>query len=113
VKLLGDNIDIIKKNTETLINIEKTKYMLLSCHQYVDQNRDIKTANRLFENLSQLKYLLREEHRLMLFENMVLKRIFGPKRGEVTKEWRKVHNELCNFYSSPSIIRMTKSRRMR
>jgi hypothetical protein len=48
-----------------------------------------------------------------VFENRVL-RIFGPKRDEVTGGWRKLHNEeLHNFYSSPSIIRMIKSRRMR
>jgi hypothetical protein len=49
-----------------------------------------------------------------MFENRVLKRIFGPKRDEVTGGWRKLHNEeLHNLYSSPSIIRMIKSRRMR
>jgi hypothetical protein len=49
-----------------------------------------------------------------LFENRVLRRIFGPKRDEVTGGWRKLHNEeLRNFYSSRSIIRMIKSRRMR
>jgi hypothetical protein len=49
-----------------------------------------------------------------VFENRVLRRIFGPKRDEVTGGWRKLHNEdLHNLYSSPSIIRMTKSRRMR
>jgi hypothetical protein len=57
---------------------------------------------------------LREEHRLRVFENRVLRRIFGPKRGEVTGDWRKLHDEeLHNFYSSPRIIRMTKSRTMR
>jgi hypothetical protein len=57
---------------------------------------------------------LRAEHTLRLFENRVLRRIFGPKRDEVTGSWRKLHNEeLHNFYSSPSIIRMIKSRRMR
>jgi hypothetical protein len=57
---------------------------------------------------------LREEHRLRVFENRVLRRIFGRKRGEVTGEWRKLHNEeLHNFYSSPDIIRQVKSRRMR
>jgi hypothetical protein len=57
---------------------------------------------------------LREEHRLRLFENRVLRRTFGPKRDEVTGEWRKLHNEeLHNLYSSPDIIRQFKSRRMR
>jgi hypothetical protein len=59
---------------------------------------------------------LREEHRLRVFENRVLRRIFGPKRVEVTGGWRKLHNEeLRDLYSSPStrIIRIIKSRRMR
>jgi hypothetical protein len=57
---------------------------------------------------------LREEHRLRKFEKRVLRRIFGPKRNEVSGGWRKLHNEeLHNLYSSPSIIRMIKSRRMR
>jgi hypothetical protein len=48
-----------------------------------------------------------------VFENRVLREIFGPKRDEVTGGWRKMHNEeLHNLYSSPSIIRMIKSRRM-
>jgi hypothetical protein len=54
---------------------------------------------------------LREEHRLKVFEN---RRIFGPERNEVMESWRKLHNEeLHNLYSSPSIIRMIKSRGMR
>jgi hypothetical protein len=49
-----------------------------------------------------------------VFENRVLRRIFGPKRDEVTGKWRKLHNgELHNLYSSPDIIRQMKSRRMR
>jgi hypothetical protein len=49
-----------------------------------------------------------------VFENRVLRGIFGPKRDEMTGDWRKVHNEeLHNLYSSPNIIRMIKSRRMR
>jgi hypothetical protein len=57
---------------------------------------------------------LREEHRLGVFENRVLKRIFGPKRDEVTRGCRKLHNEeLHILYSSPNIIRQIKSRRMR
>jgi hypothetical protein len=55
----------------------------------------------------------REEHRLKLFENKVLRRIFGPKRDEVIGGWRKLHNEeLHNLYSSSDVIRMIKSRRI-
>jgi hypothetical protein len=54
---------------------------------------------------------LREDHKLRVFENRVLRRIFGPKRDGVTGGWRKLYNEeLHNLYSSPSIIRMIKSR---
>jgi hypothetical protein len=56
---------------------------------------------------------LREEHRLRVFENRVLRRIFGPKREE-DGSWRKLHNdEAHNLYSSPNIVRVIKSRRMR
>jgi hypothetical protein len=57
---------------------------------------------------------LREEHRLRVFENRVLTRIFGPRKDKVTGEWRKLHNEeLHILYSSPNIMRQIKSRRMR
>jgi len=57
---------------------------------------------------------LREERRPRVFENRVLRRIFGPKRNEVTGEWRKLYNEeLNNLYFSPNIVRVIKSRRMR
>jgi hypothetical protein len=56
----------------------------------------------------------RRNIRLRGFENRVLRRIFGPKRDDMTGDWRKLHNEeLHNLYSSPNIIRMIKSRRMR
>jgi hypothetical protein len=57
---------------------------------------------------------LTEEHRLRVSKNRVLRRIFEPKRDEVTGGWRKLHNEeFHNLYCSPSIIRMIKSRMMR
>ena len=57
---------------------------------------------------------LREERRLRVFENRVLGRVFGPKRNEVTGEWRKLHNEeLRDLYSLPNIVRVAKARRMR
>jgi hypothetical protein len=57
---------------------------------------------------------LREESRLRVFQNRVLRRIFGPKRNEVTGEWRKLPNETLNdLYCSPNIVRVSKSGRMR
>jgi hypothetical protein len=57
-------------------------------------------------------YIKGGDHRLKVFENRVLRRIFGPKRDEVTGDWRKMHNgELHNLYSSPN--RMIKTKRMR
>jgi len=57
---------------------------------------------------------LREERKLKAFENMVLRRKFGPRREEITGEWRRLHNEKLNdLYSSPNIVRVIKSRRMK
>jgi hypothetical protein len=56
---------------------------------------------------------LKEERRLIVFENRVLRRIFGTKKDEVTGEWRKLHNELNGLYSLPNIVRVIKSRRLR
>jgi len=57
---------------------------------------------------------LQEERKLRVFENMVLRRIFGHRRDDVTGEWRRLHNEELNdLYSSPNIVRVIKSRRIR
>jgi hypothetical protein len=61
-----------------------------------------------------LGHTLREEHRLRVFENSVLGKIFGSNREEVREEWRRLHNEEpFDLYSSPNITRVMKSRRMR
>jgi hypothetical protein len=68
----------------------------------------------VFYGCETLSLTLREEHRLGVFENRVLRRIFGPKRDEVTGGWRKLHNEeLHGLYSSPSIVRVITARWMR
>jgi len=59
-------------------------------------------------------FTLRKKRRLRVFENRVIRRIFGPKLDEVTGDWRKLYNEEPNdLYSSPNIVRMIKSRRKR
>jgi hypothetical protein len=66
------------------------------------------------EDYSTWSLTLREEHRLRVSENRVLRRIYGPKRDEVTGGWRKLHNEVLHgLYSSPSVVRVIKARRMR
>jgi hypothetical protein len=86
---------------------------LLSNSTKVEKYRTINLPVVLYECES-WSLTQREEHRLRMYENRVLGRIFGPQRNEVRGEWRTLHEEELNdVYSSPNIVRVIKSRRMR
>jgi len=176
---MGGSIHTVKEIAETLlvasdemgleVNVDKTKYMIMSQDQNAGQSHSMKTDNSSFESVEQFKYLgttltyqnstqkeiknrlksenacyhsmqnllsssllsknlkiticrtinlpvvvygceiqslmLREECRLTVFENRVLRRIFGLKRDDITAEWRKLHNEELNdLYCSPNVV---------
>jgi len=88
--------------------------MLLLSSRLLSKNLKIKIYRiiilpAVFYGCKTLSLTLREESRLRVFENRVLRRVFGPKRDEVTGEWRKLHNEELNdLYSLPNIVRVVK-----
>jgi hypothetical protein len=95
--------------------VAKFKYFGTTLTDQNHMHKEIKSRlNSRMYGCETWSLTLREEHRFTVFENRVLRRIFGPKRDEVIGEWRKLHNgELHSLYSSPDIIRQIKSRRMR
>jgi sorting nexin-29 len=108
VNLLGDNIETVKKNTEILIdaskevgleiNVEKTKYMLLSRHQIVGQNLDIKIANRSFENVSQFKYL----RTTVTIQNLIQEKI-KRRLNSGNACYNSVQSQLCSRLLSKNL----------
>jgi hypothetical protein len=94
---------------------EEIKRRLNSGNACYHSVQNLLSSSLLTKNVKVRIYnILREEHKLRVSKNSVLKKIFGPKWVEVTGRWRKLHNEeLHNLYPSPSIIIITKSRRLK
>jgi len=140
IKKNSETLVVARKETGLEVNGDKPKYMVRSQTLDAGRNHSIKFDNSSFQRVEEFKYLgttitnqnsiqnynfpvvlygcetwslTREKHRLGVFENRVLRRIFGPKWDDVTGEWRKLHNEELNaLYYSLSIVQVIKSRRM-
>jgi hypothetical protein len=96
-----------------LVGVESSVFSLLSRGSKIKIYRTIILPVVLY-GCETWSLTLKEERRIRVFKNWMLRRVFGHKRDEVTGEWRKLHNEqIRNFYSLPNIVRVVKSRRMR
>ncbi|KAJ4435412.1 hypothetical protein ANN_18027 [Periplaneta americana] len=121
VNMLGENTKTIRENTGILLEASKAIGLEVNPEETNLLSKNLKV--RIYKTVilpvalygcETWTLTLREEHGLRVFENKVLRKIFGAKRDEVTGEWRKLHNaELHALYSSPDIIRNIKSRRLR
>jgi hypothetical protein len=125
INILGGSVHTVKENEKALVaatkkiglevNADKTKYIVMSQDQNTGQNHSMKIEILpvVLCGCETWSLTLREEHRLSVSENSVLRRVFGAKRYEATEEWRKLHNEEKNdLYSLPNIVRVVKSRKM-
>ncbi|KAJ4447230.1 hypothetical protein ANN_09234 [Periplaneta americana] len=121
VNMLGENSQTISENTGIVLEASKAIGLEVNPEKTNLLSKNLKIRIYKTVILPVVLYgcetwilTLREEHRLRVFENKVLGKIFGAKRDEVTGEWRKLHNtELHALYSSPDLIRNIKSRRLR
>ena len=99
-----------KKSILNCLPSSLTFYLKYSC---IFNIQLISSNFTLFLTTNMMSLILREERKLREVENMVLRRIFGPRRHKVTAEWRRLHNKELNDLYSPNIVRVIKSRRMR
>ncbi|KAJ4439141.1 hypothetical protein ANN_15098 [Periplaneta americana] len=114
VNMLGENTQTIRENTGILLEASKAVGLESAVQNLKVRIYETVILPVVVYGCETWTLTLREEHRLRVFENKVLRKIFGAKRDEVTGEWRKLHNtELHALYSSPDIIRNLKSRRLR
>jgi hypothetical protein len=112
----------VHEEIKSRLNSSNASYCLVECplsSRLLSRNIKVKTYKTIIlpvvlYGCETWSITFREEHRLWVFENRVLRRMSGPKRDEVMEEWRKLHSgELHNLYQSPDITRQMKSRRMR